>query len=631
MYEEFFGLTERPFSIAPDPHYLYMSRSHEEAMAHLSYGLRQGGGFIVLTGEVGTGKTTLCRRLLQQLPDDTDVALILNAKLDELELLQTLCDELKIKYSDKDSQKKLLDQINTRLLDGFSNNRHTVLIIDEAQLLSRDVLEQIRLLTNLETTKTKLLKIILIGQPELNELLRRKDLRQLAQRVTARYHLGALKADDIEAYLNTRLAVAGCRQPIFTKQAVTRIQKLTDGIPRRINVLADHSLLAAYSKSSRWVDASMVKTAAREVFLPEVPGAKSRFSFLLHSNRARWVMLVALLLLLNGAVWWALFVPSQTQTGALVNQPAQSTQLEPLDDSNTADPITQNQTPKTQQNPESTASVAPGTARRSSVPLDESTNVPDPEVLEPLIEIPAESDASVDSPILNIAEFGQLLDENSDKTTRSRAFKMLAGLWSYEFSEPILNPFCQTLEQAALQCITITDFAELVSHNRPSIVVLSWQGQLHRAILREVNETQVSLLVADQAVLLAQQSFIELWTGNAVGTGNAVALWKPLGFDDQVWKLNDTGDGLETTKAKLDSALEILNMPLLSEPKSAVFDNDAAQKVYALQSRFGLVADSQIGIQTKLFINEVINGDSVPVLRKRHTSAPSDSLETINN
>ena len=164
-----------------------MSNRHKEAMAHLTYGLSQGGCFIVLTGEVGTGKTTLCRNLLSDLPDNVDVALILNANINEQELLQTVCDELKVDYPESASQKQLLDLINAHLLATFAANRHTVLIIDEAQLLSRDVLENIRLLTNLETTKSKLLQIILIGQPELNDSLRRNDLRQLAQRVTARY------------------------------------------------------------------------------------------------------------------------------------------------------------------------------------------------------------------------------------------------------------------------------------------------------------------------------------------------------------------------------------------------------------------------------------------------------------
>jgi len=267
VYLEYFGLVERPFSIAPDPQYLYMSARHKEAMAHLTYGLSQGGCFIVLTGEVGTGKTTLCRNLLDGLPANVEVALVLNANINEQELLQTVCDELKITYQNDDSQKQLLDQINAHLLERFANNQQTVLIIDEAQLLSRDVLEQIRLLTNLETTKSKLLQIILIGQPELNELLIRNDLRQLAQRVTARYHLGPLEQSEIEGYVNFRLRVAGCRKPMFTKQALTQLHKCTDGIPRRINVLADHALLSAYSNTSVLVDAKNIKSASKDVFI----------------------------------------------------------------------------------------------------------------------------------------------------------------------------------------------------------------------------------------------------------------------------------------------------------------------------------------------------------------------------
>ena len=282
MYLDYFGLTERPFSIAPDPQYLYMSGRHKEAMAHLSYGLSQGGCFIVLTGEVGTGKTTLCRNLLNDLPEDVEVALILNANINEQELLQTVCDELKVSYKEGYSQKQLLDQIYRHLLVKFADNQQTVLIIDEAQLLQRDVLEQIRLLTNLETTKSKLLQIILIGQPELNDVLSRNDLRQLAQRVTARYHLGALQKNEIEDYVNFRLRVAGCRKPLFTKQALSQLFKLTEGIPRRINVLADHALLSAYSKTQVLVDAKSVKAASKEVFIQTNAKKVRGFSFKLN-------------------------------------------------------------------------------------------------------------------------------------------------------------------------------------------------------------------------------------------------------------------------------------------------------------------------------------------------------------
>ena len=197
MYLEYFNLTERPFSITPDPRFLYMSARHREALAHLLYGLGDGGGFVQLTGEVGTGKTTICRCLLEQIPDNVDLALVLNPKVTAIELIATVCDELGVSYDEKDvSVKSLTDVLNRYLLDAYARGRHTVLIIDEAQNLSADVLEQVRLLTNLETSTQKLLQIILIGQPELRTLLAREDMRQLAQRVTARYHLEPISREE---------------------------------------------------------------------------------------------------------------------------------------------------------------------------------------------------------------------------------------------------------------------------------------------------------------------------------------------------------------------------------------------------------------------------------------------------
>ncbi|HEY5141064.1 MAG TPA: AAA family ATPase, partial [Methylococcales bacterium] len=197
MYNQYFHFSELPFSIAPDPHFIYMSPRHQEGLAHLLYGINVGGGFVALTGEVGTGKTTLCHCLLQQLPKNIDIALILNSKLNAIELLATICDELGIIYDkNQHSLKILIDLLNQHLLTAHANGRRTVLLIDEAQNLSMEVLEQIRLLTNLETSKTKLLQIILVGQPELKELLKRRDLRQLNQRITARYHLQPLSLDE---------------------------------------------------------------------------------------------------------------------------------------------------------------------------------------------------------------------------------------------------------------------------------------------------------------------------------------------------------------------------------------------------------------------------------------------------
>lgn len=265
MYKEYFNFSELPFSIAPDPHFLYLSARHQEGLAHLLYGIENGGGFVVLTGEVGTGKTTLCHSLLEQLPEGVDIALILNPKLNSLELLANICDELGIHYDPaKSGLKDFTDLLNRYLLDAHARGRRTVLMIDEAQNLSLDVLEQIRLLTNLETSKAKLLQIVLVGQPELKNLLNRKELRQLNQRVTARYHLEALTLEETRQYIRHRLSVSGGDSGLFRDKAIRRIYRISKGIPRLINILCDRALLGAFATGVKSITAAMVNKAAQE-------------------------------------------------------------------------------------------------------------------------------------------------------------------------------------------------------------------------------------------------------------------------------------------------------------------------------------------------------------------------------
>lgn len=269
MYNQYFHFTESPFSIAPDPHFMYMSARHQEGMAHLLYGITVGGGFVALTGEVGTGKTTLCHCLLQELPKNIDIALILNPKLNACELLATICDELTIPYEkNQPSLKTLVDALNQHLLRAHADGRRTVLLIDEAQNLNMEVLEQIRLLTNLETSKTKLLQIILVGQPELKQLLGRQDLRQLNQRITARYHLLPLSLAETRAYIRHRLHVCNGNPELFKDSAIKKIYKYSSGIPRVINILCDRALLGAYANNVRLITPNIIKTAARETLAP---------------------------------------------------------------------------------------------------------------------------------------------------------------------------------------------------------------------------------------------------------------------------------------------------------------------------------------------------------------------------
>jgi general secretion pathway protein A len=299
MYATYFGLAERPFSLAPDPRYFYLSDAHREALAHLLYGIGEGGSFVLLTGEVGTGKTTVCRALLEQRPPDVNVAMIFNPRLTSVELLATVCDELGVAYpTGTTSLKVLVDALSHALLDAHGRGRRTVLIIDEAQNLAPEVLEEIRLLTNLETTREKLLQVILIGQPELAGLLARRELRQLAQRVTARYHLRPFTEGETRAYVQHRMEVAGQRQTIFARPALGVAHHFSRGVPRLLNTICDRALLGAYATGQARVTAAIVRRAAREVLGRPF-------------GRHRWVTAIAIAALLAAAgATLALFWPA---------------------------------------------------------------------------------------------------------------------------------------------------------------------------------------------------------------------------------------------------------------------------------------------------------------------------------
>lgn len=270
MYMRFFGLKQEPFSLAPDPRYLYMSKRHREALAHLLYGVGGGGGFVLLSGEIGAGKTTVCRCFLEQIPKRCNVAYIFNPKLTVLELVKSINDEFHIpapRVRGQATVKTYVDALNDFLLRTHAVGQNNVLIIDEAQQLSAEVLEQLRLLTNLETNERKLLQIVLIGQPELRTMLERPDLEQLAQRVIARFHLKALTAKETEHYIRHRLSVAGMTRAIpFDRRALQRIHEISRGVPRRINLLCDRVMLGAYAHGKYTIDHAMVEKAGREVF-----------------------------------------------------------------------------------------------------------------------------------------------------------------------------------------------------------------------------------------------------------------------------------------------------------------------------------------------------------------------------
>ena len=318
MYLRYFGLEETPFSITPDPAFVFLSPRHRDALAHLLYGIGKGGsgGFVQLTGEVGTGKTTLCRCLLEQIPDGTRIALLLNPLVTPRELLAAISEELEIDISESiDSTRLLVDGLNRYLLDAHGRGERVVVVIDEAQNLSPEALEQVRLLTNLETSKEKLLQIVLLGQPELRELLQRRNLRQLAQRITARYHLSPLGPKDTHRYIRHRMQVAGGQRNPFRRNAMNALYQRSQGIPRLINIIADRSLVAAFAKERMDVTAAMVHEAANEIQLGEHQVKRVRWPWLLAALTA---LTVVVLVVLSVSDIGFTIEPSGTQSASVV-------------------------------------------------------------------------------------------------------------------------------------------------------------------------------------------------------------------------------------------------------------------------------------------------------------------------
>lgn len=444
MYTRHFGLKEIPFSIAPDPAYLYMSPRHQEALGHLLYGTGRYGGFVQLTGEVGTGKTTIIRTLLAQRLDNVDVAMIHNPRQSEREFVQSICDELHIAYAkpadgSAPTLKTLVDALNEYLVARHAEGRRTVLIIDEAQQLAPDVLEQVRLLTNLETHKEKLLRIMLVGQPELAELLARQDLRQLAQRITARYHLTPLSTDETGEYIAHRLQVAGGARDLFTPAAVKRIHKYSGGVPRLVNVLCDRALLGAYAQSVRQVTPEMVELAARETFGLPMTTKRRAMPIATAPSSSLTIFTGGLAVAILATTAGLLFSLHRRSQVPVTPEPA------PLSTSLIAADLSQN-------------------TIRASAP---TTHLPQP----------------ADVAMTTVQE----LDYPDSPTS---LMPDLAGLWNQSVTTPELESACRRLHAIRLECLHgRAGLGELRRMDYPAIISLEdAQGRPRYALLTQLNE-----------------------------------------------------------------------------------------------------------------------------------------------
>ena len=590
MYLDYFGFTCDPFSICPDPHFVFLSSRHREALAHLLYGTQSAGGFVLLTGEVGTGKTTICRCLLEQLPENTEVVLLWNPRLSVVELLASICDELHISYPPGTlSIKVFIDGINGFLLEAHSRGHRTIIVIDEAQNLHRDVLEQIRLLTNLETNTHKLLQIILLGQPELQEMLSRPELRQLAQRITARYHLLPLSPKDVEGYMAHRLAVAGVRLPVFPPSTIPLIYTLSGGVPRVINIICSRALLGAYAQGDDSVSPEMLRTAAREVF-GATPGRRVA---------KRGVMIGASLLSLTLLGTWILlgmnFVSSIDLPAPATREVIPEVTSAPAVATVTAavEQITgQKQRVELSREPDALMTVSAGEGR----PLPEK---PVETELSSQVEAPTEAIAVEPDPAIEPEDpfewIRALFDESGDETEYQTLFQS----WGLQYrSVEGIGPERFALQNNFGLVKQKGSFGYLRRLNRPALLRLTdLTGKEFSATLTAIKGERVVLQSGTVLREVTVSALVQQWLGDFT------MLWQPPPGYRRVIIPGDRGEAVRW----LARQFEILNGREAEAHKKYVYDDSLQADVKAFQASEGLPVDGLAGPLTLIRLNSRIN------------------------
>ncbi|MBW9258196.1 MAG: AAA family ATPase [Candidatus Thiodiazotropha sp. (ex. Lucinisca nassula)] len=611
-----FGFKENPFAITPDPRYLYLSRGHEESLAHLIYGAGPNGGFVLLTGEVGTGKTLLLRSLLAQQLEDVEVALILNPRLSRREFLATICDELGISYKGPPySLKHLSDRLAKHLLEIHSAGKHTVLVVDEAQNLSPRVLEQVRLLTNLETSQHKLLRIILVGQPELLQILDRKELRQVDQRITARYHLSPLNQAETGAYISHRLAVAGEREDLFTPAALWLLHRYSRGIPRLINTICERALLAIYTSGKQRVDARMVLRSAKEV---KGRKAKRKPGLMLGVSAG----LLLLLAVAGGWYWYdndqspsvELSVESQSQPPKPVKETS-AEEVGKMPQGGDSTPQAEVETPQQSRTAadDSQSSLVEQPAELSQPPFIEQPEVPLQAAPAELPEIAgpetdevngeaATSPHSEDKRSPREIELDRLFKQPQNSFS---SYQKLFQVWDESIKLNTASHPCQQAPEYGLRCLSeFADWNTLLRLNRPLLIRLKQDAQERLLFLTHVDGDWLLVDTGESQGVVKLEQLKRYWRGGFV------MLWKPHAGLALIGQ-GSTGEAVTWLRNRLSlvDGGELVLVEGLDR-----FDPALKTRLEAFQRQNGLEADGVAGQQTQVYLNNLQLPSGTPTL-----------------
>jgi general secretion pathway protein A len=559
MYLEYFGLAEKPFQITPDPRFLYLSRRHRDGFAHLLYGADEAGGFVLLTGEVGTGKTTLCRSALESITDNVRIALILNPKQSPIELVASICDELQVVYpKNATSLKALIDRLNLYLLKAYGQGQRIVVVIDEAQNLTSEVLEQVRLLTNLEVSTQKLLQIILIGQPELQTMLDMPELRQLSQRITARFHLTPLTREETGEYITHRLKIAGVTREVFTKQAVSEIYKISRGIPRLINTLSERALIGAYGANLPMIKKDIVTNAAVEVL-----GKSSRYK---QKYFIGWPAIggIAVAMIVVALGLWGVVLSDKPR----VSNAQANAVVEPIKEKVTV---------------VSEIKRKPVMQRQSA----------------PVIQQQAK---------LVQSTFAQQLISQSGKADTFSAFANLFSLWQRDYSAYSGDTACTRAIKAGMRCIFGRgEIDEILQYNRPAVLELKNANQeVVFALLHKADSGKLYLKIFGKDIQASTQELQQAWSGSYI------VLWKPPFPDNESLAEGYVGPDVLWLRHQLDQIEGKKKAEYSAD--NLKFNSALAERVTQFQIKRGLKADGIVGRETFIELVNVSDSGAVPKL-----------------